>query len=91
MSVPSGMAWINGEFLPTSEATISVFDNGFIGGAAVFDTLACWKGSIFKLQQHLERFQRSAHAAAISAAVCDPIQRNVRTNAFASDWTWGRC
>lgn len=71
MSAPSGIAWINGEFVPTSEATISIFDSGFIGGTAVFDTLACWKGRIFKIQQHLERFQRSAHAACIPLPLRD--------------------
>jgi branched-chain amino acid aminotransferase len=65
MGAPSGTVWINGEFFSTDEAKMSIFDGGFVGGTAVFDTLACWKGKIFKLQQHIERFQRSAHAAAI--------------------------
>lgn len=65
MAEITGMAWINGQFVPARDATISIFDSGFIGGVAVFDTLGCWKGRIFKLDAHLERFQRSAHAAAI--------------------------
>lgn len=60
-----GMAWINGEFVAARDLTISVFDSGFVGGVAVFDTLACWAGRLFKLDAHLDRFERSTHAAAI--------------------------
>jgi branched-chain amino acid aminotransferase len=56
---------LNGEFVPAAEAKISIFDSGFIGGVSVFDTLACWQGGLFKLRQHRERFERSAHAAMI--------------------------
>jgi branched-chain amino acid aminotransferase len=34
-------------------------------GASVFDTLACWKGWLFKLDAHLDRLYRSAHAIRI--------------------------
>jgi branched-chain amino acid aminotransferase len=61
----SGVAYVNGEFMPTAEATVSIFDSGFIGGVAIFDTLACWEGGLFKLSQHRQRFERSAHAAMI--------------------------
>ena len=70
MAAISGTAWINGEFMPASEATVSIFDNGFMGGVSVFDTLACWHGKIFKLERHLSRFERSAHAAMIPLFVC---------------------
>src|SRR5689334_6540818 len=62
----TGAAWINGSHMPAKDASISVFDVGFIGGVSVFDTLACWQGKLFKLDTHLARFRRSAHAAAIS-------------------------
>jgi branched-chain amino acid aminotransferase len=62
-------AYLNGEFVPASEAKVSIFDSGFIGGVSVFDTLACWQGGLFKLPQHRARFERSAHAAMIPLAV----------------------
>ncbi len=61
----TGAASINGEFVSTDEAKVSIFDSGFIGGVSVFDTLACWQGGLFKLPQHRARFERSAHAAMI--------------------------
>src|SRR5687768_17221714 len=42
----SGTAWINGVYMPAKDATISVFDSGFVGGVSVFDTLACWQGKL---------------------------------------------
>jgi branched-chain amino acid aminotransferase len=65
MDLSAGVAWLNGEFVPAAEAKVSIFDSGFIGGVSVFDTLACWQGGLFKLRQHRERFERSAHAAMI--------------------------
>jgi branched-chain amino acid aminotransferase len=61
----NGVACINGEFVPAQDATVSIFDSGFIGGVSIFDTLACWEGGLFKLPQHRARFERSAHAAMI--------------------------
>src|ERR671921_1540127 len=65
----NGVACIDGEFVPAQDATVSIFDSGFIGGVSVFDTLACWQGGLFKLPQHRARFERSAHAAMIPLAV----------------------
>src|SRR4051812_22677258 len=62
----TGTAWMNGTYMPAKDASVSVFDSGFIGGGSVFDTLGCWDGKLFKLETHLARFRRSAHAAAIS-------------------------
>ena len=65
MQALNGVAYLNGEFVPAEEARVSIFDSGFIGGVAVFDTLACWEGGLFKLPRHRARFERSAHAAMI--------------------------
>ena len=60
-----GAAYLNGDLVSADEAKVSIFDSGFIGGVAIFDTLACWRGGLFKLPQHRARFERSAHAAMI--------------------------
>jgi branched-chain amino acid aminotransferase len=63
MEAMRGAAYVNGEYMPAAEASVSIFDSGFIGGVSVFDTLACWQGGLFKLPRHRARFERSAHAA----------------------------
>lgn len=86
-----GAAWINGEHMAADEAKISIFDSGFIGGVAIFDTLACWHGGIFKLHTHIARFERSAHAAMIpllhsgqdlADLVCDVTRRSGLRDAY---------
>ena len=53
------VAYIDGEFLPDSQAKISIHDAGFTHGDAVFDTTRTFGGEIFKLSEHLDRFQNS--------------------------------
>jgi len=64
-----GFAYINGEFCCKSEAKISIFDQGFIFGDGVFDTLVVRNGFIFKLDAHLDRLYRSAKAVMINIPI----------------------
>ena len=51
--------WLNGEFVPRSEAKISMLDRGFRLGDVVFDTSRTFNGEIFRLRDHLTRLYRS--------------------------------
>lgn len=52
--------FVNGHFVPAEEARISVFDHGFLYGDGVFEGIRVYGGTIFRLQQHLERLYHSA-------------------------------
>ena len=52
------MIYVNGEFLPESEAKVSVFDRCFLYGDGVFEGIAVWKGVPFRLDAHLRRMFR---------------------------------
>jgi branched-chain amino acid aminotransferase len=54
--------YVDGEFLPQSEAKISVFDHGLLYGDGVFEGIRAYNGRIFKLERHVDRMFRSAHA-----------------------------
>jgi branched-chain amino acid aminotransferase len=54
--------YVNGEFLPRSEAKISVFDHVILYGDGVYDTMCSYNNRIFKLQEHVDRLYESAHA-----------------------------
>jgi branched-chain amino acid aminotransferase len=54
-----GIAFIDGDYVPAAEATISIFDIGFTRGDAVYDTVSAWKGFFFRLDDHVSRFFRS--------------------------------
>ena len=49
------VAYVNGEIVPESKATISISDRGFLYGDAVFDTTRTFGHRIFRLEQHLNR------------------------------------
>lgn len=48
-------AYVNGRFVPEADATVSIFDRGFLYGDGVFETMRVLKGKIFRLSQHLRR------------------------------------
>jgi len=49
------LVYINGEFVPESEAKISVFDHGFLYGDGVFEGIRAYNGKVFKLKEHIDR------------------------------------
>ena len=53
---PQGIAYTDGQYLPVSEAKISVLDWGFLHSDATYDTVHVWDGRFFRLDLHLERF-----------------------------------
>jgi branched-chain amino acid aminotransferase len=53
---------INGELLHRDKAGISPFDSAVQGGDAVWEGLRVYNERIFKLHEHLDRLERSAHA-----------------------------
>ena len=57
--------WLNGSFVPSSEAAISPFDRGFLFGDGLFETLRAQDGRILHHEEHLARLNRSAEALRI--------------------------
>lgn len=53
------IVYLNGEFLPLSEARISVLDRGFIFGDGVYEVIPVYGGHLFRLQEHLQRLENS--------------------------------
>ena len=51
--------YLNGEFMPLSEARIPVLDRGFIFGDGVYDVAPAYQGVPFRWEQHLARLKRS--------------------------------
>ena len=55
----SGVAFSEGRYVPVAEARISVLDWGFARNDTTYDVVHVWKGSFFRLEDHLDRFERS--------------------------------
>ena len=57
---------LNGNWVPLSQATVSVLDRGFIFGDGVYEVVPLYKGRPFRMQQHLARLNRSLAAIRIA-------------------------
>lgn len=55
-------AYLNGEFLPLTEARVSVMDRGFLFGDAVYEVIPVYGGAPFRLYEHLRRLESSLAA-----------------------------
>jgi len=56
---PPGIAYIDNEFVPISQARISVLDWGLLRSDATYDVVHVWKSRFFRLDHHLDRFMAS--------------------------------
>jgi branched-chain amino acid aminotransferase len=57
MSEPQ--AYLNGYYVPASQAAVSVADGGFMQGTTVAEQLRTFGGQLFRLETHVERLFRS--------------------------------
>ncbi len=63
------LVYIDGKFVPESEAKISVFDHGFLYGDGVFEGIRAYNGKVFKLREHIDRLYDSAKAIALEIPI----------------------
>ncbi|MFL6513512.1 MAG: aminotransferase class IV [Chthoniobacterales bacterium] len=76
---------INGQLIHRDQAGISPFDSAVQGGDAVWEGLRVYCGRIFKLHEHLDRLERSAHALGFESipareAIIAEISRTLDAN-----------
>ena len=53
------MVFLNGRFIPIEEARVPVLDRGFIFGDGVYELVPVYSRVPFRLEEHLERLERS--------------------------------
>lgn len=54
-----GVAYVDDRYVPVADARIPLLDWGFTRSDACQDTISVWDGRFFRLDDHLERFERS--------------------------------
>ena len=60
------MMYLDGEMVPEEQAKVSVFDHGLLYGDGVFEGIRAYDGRVFRLDQHIDRLERSAKAIMLS-------------------------
>ena len=67
MSEP--IAYFNGRFVPRSQATVPLYDAGFVLGATVTEQLRTFAGQLFRPAEHWRRLARSLEIVAVDAGL----------------------
>ena len=55
----SRIVYVNGKYLPEEEASISIFDRGFLMADAVYEVTSVLDGKLLEFEGHLKRLKRS--------------------------------
>lgn len=85
------LIYLDGEFVDSSQAKVSVFDHGLLYGDGIFEGIRLYHGNVFRLDEHLERLEMSAKAlllkipltrAQLAEAVCETCRRNNLQDAY---------
>jgi branched-chain amino acid aminotransferase len=91
MNTPANeVVYINGELLPSTSASLSVFDRGVLFGDGVFDAMFAKYGYLFRLENHLTRLQHSLTAIGLrlpqpATELGEAIIETLRANRLSTD------
>ena len=66
------IAYLNGSYMPLEEAKISPMDRGFLFGDGVYEVIPVFGGKPLRLNEHLDRLQRSMDRVLLS----NPLSQN---------------
>ncbi len=84
-TITDTIQYVNGEFVPKTEAKISIYDSGFQHGDAVYEGIRVYDNRIFMLEEHVKRLFESCKSLDISvgispAELIDIVKETVRRN-----------
>jgi branched-chain amino acid aminotransferase len=83
--------YLDGKFVDSADAKVSVFDHGLLYGDGVFEGIRLYGGNVFRLEEHLERLEYSAKAIMLEVpltreqlrwATCETCRQNGLTDAY---------
>nr|WP_242549465.1 branched-chain-amino-acid transaminase [Alicyclobacillus mali (ex Roth et al. 2021)] len=87
----ASQVFLDGEFISSDAASVSVFDHGLLYGDGVFEGIRAYDGTVFRLKQHMDRLYRSAKSILLDIPyakdeltdlVCETVRRNHLTSAY---------
>lgn len=81
------VVFLNGKFVDDDEAKISPFDNGFIFGDGIYETMRTYGGKLWNFEAHFRRFEASADLLQLKipyeqAELRDLINQLIKKNGF---------
>lgn len=76
-SCARGCAFVDGNYVPIDEARIPILEMGFSRSDCTYDVVAVWEGGFFRLEDHLDRFERGCLCLRLAAPPREEIRRIV--------------
>ena len=71
MANQASLVYLNGEFLPLSEAKVPVLDRGFLFGDGVYEVIPVYGGRPLRLEEHLRRLDNSLRGIRMASPLTD--------------------
>ena len=85
------IVYLEGSYVPMSEAKIPVLDHGLLYGDGIFEGIRAYEGRVFRLDDHMRRFESAARAinldlplsiGEITEVVLETCRRNNIVNGY---------
>jgi D-alanine transaminase len=71
------IVYLNGQFVASDQAKISVFDRGFLVADSVYEVIAVYRGALFQPERHLDRLKQGLNALKIDCHFTYPQWINI--------------
>jgi len=65
-----GAAFVDGEVVAIGDARIPITDTGFLRSDLTYDVVGVWRGAFFRLDDHLDRFERGCDRLRLKPPYC---------------------
>jgi branched-chain amino acid aminotransferase len=82
MESKEAIVYLNGQFVPESEAKVSVLDRGFNGGEGVYEVTRSFGHKLFKLKEHIDRLYRSLRYTRIDCGIAPEEMQRLSIEVF---------
>ena len=73
----AGCAFVDGRYVPLAQAGVPVMDYGFLRSDATYDVVHVWDGAFFRLEDHLDRFERNVAALRMQSPHARAAMRDI--------------
>jgi len=81
------VVYLNGQFVESEKAVISIHDRGFLFGDAVYEAIRSYSGRLWAMERHLRRLRRSLQEIDMGYVdvntIAEVIERAYRRSEFA--------
>src|SRR5262245_35040851 len=84
--MPDPLAYLNGQFVRQATLSIHISDAGYFFGATATDFVRTFRGRLFRLDDHIERFRQSCELCRIPMTTSNADLKAAAERLVESNW-----